>query len=134
MHLLAVALCVKCTAGANILGYLCFLGRDTGLYRNPLCQDPLVFADLSDRGSRLLGTPLPPLIACHTLAIEIAASHYHTCDQNDKRYGREVLRATKFSPQNFADALLRRVRPYKDQFESSSVKSPNLYMVCLQGQ
>ena len=31
------ALSSKCTAGANTLGYFCFLGRDTGLYRNPLC-------------------------------------------------------------------------------------------------
>ena len=31
------ALSAKCTAGANILGYFSFLGRDTGLYRNPHC-------------------------------------------------------------------------------------------------
>ena len=31
------ALSAKCTAGANILEYFLFLGRDTGLYRNPLC-------------------------------------------------------------------------------------------------
>ena len=31
------ALSAKCTAGANILAIFCFLGRDTGLPRNPLC-------------------------------------------------------------------------------------------------
>ena len=35
------ALSAKCTAGANALGIFCFLGRDTGLYRNPLCCNPL---------------------------------------------------------------------------------------------
>ena len=31
------ALSAKCTAGPTILGYFCFLGRNTRLCRNPLC-------------------------------------------------------------------------------------------------
>ena len=39
----------QCTAGPNILGCSCFLGRDARLCRNPLCQNPLFLVPESNK-------------------------------------------------------------------------------------